>query len=147
MAQVSKYPIAQDVYKRIFEILFGTIVDMRTSKEVESFFNDFLSPTEKIMLAKRLSIAVLLGKGYTYQDIKKILRVSQTTVASVNIALKFVGQGYKKVVAKIIAGEKRDEFWQKLDDLLSETIPPKGRNWYYWRKERENEKWRRKKPF
>ena len=31
--------------------------------------------------------------------------------------------------------------------LLSEPIPPKGRNWYYWRKERENEKWRRKKPF
>lgn len=147
MPQVSKYPISQAVYNRIFEILFGTIADIKRPKEVEEFFADFLSPTERIMLAKRLSIAVLLTKGYSYTAIRKILRVSQTTVADINVFLKYVGKGYKKVVEKILKAEKQDEFWQKLDDLLSETIPPKGRNWYYWRKERENEKWRRQKPF
>jgi len=147
MPQVSKYPLAQAVYKRIFEILFETIADIKNPKEVEEFFADFLSPTERIMLAKRLSIAVLLTKGYSYAEVRKILRVSQTTVADINVFLKYAGQGYKKVVEKILRKEKQEEFWQKIDDVLSETIPPYGRNWYYWRKERQAKKWARRKPF
>lgn len=147
MPQVSKYPLAQNVYDRIFELLFGTIADIRRPSEVEDFFKDFLSPTERIMLAKRLSIAVLLAKGYSFTAIRKILRVSQTTIADVNLFLKYAGTGYKKVVNKILIAKKQDEFWQKLDDLLSDSVPPKGRNWYYWRKDRENEKWHHQKPF
>lgn len=147
MPQVSKYPLAQVVYNRIFEILFGTIADIKNPKEVEEFFADFLSPTERIMLAKRLSIAVLLAKGYSYTAIRKILRVSQTTIADVNVFLRYAGKGYKRVVERILAAEKQEEFWQKIDNVLSETIPPKGRNWFYWRKEREARKWARRKPF
>lgn len=147
MPQVSKYPIAQDVYNRIFEIFFKTLVGIKDTNEVKEFVEDFLTPTEQIMLAKRLAIAVLLFKKYDYRSIAKILRVSPTTIASVNIFLKYKGKGYRRVVKKILAVEKRDEFWNKLDDLLSDIVPPKGRNWYYWRKEREGVKRKRKKPF
>lgn len=147
MTQVSKYPISQAVYERIFEILFQSIVDLKSHQEVNDFFKDFLSETERVMLAKRLGIAVLLTKGYSFAEIRKILRVSQTTIADANAFLKYSNKGYKKVVHKILAAEKRDKFWQKVDDLLSETIPPKGRNWYYWRKEREERKRANRKPF
>lgn len=147
MPQVSKYPIATDVYNRIFEIFFKTIADVRLPTDVKEFFDDFLSPTEKIMLAKRLSIAVLLAKNYDYRAISKILRVSPATIAAVNVFYKYAGHGYKRVVEKILKGEKQEEFWNKLDDLLSETIPPRGRNWTYWRTEREALKRKRRKPF
>lgn len=147
MPQVSKYPIAQDVYNHIFEIFFQTIADVKNTYEVKEFLVDFLTPTEQIMLAKRLSIAVLLTKEYDYRSISKILRVSPTTIASVNMFLRYNGKGYKRIVQKILNSEKSEEFWNKLDDLLSETIPPKGRNWYYWRKERREIKRKRRKPF
>ncbi|MBI4999422.1 hypothetical protein HZB97_01475 [Candidatus Gottesmanbacteria bacterium] len=147
MPQVSKYPVSTDVYNRIFEILFNAIAEVKSPYDVREFFEDFLSPTERIMLAKRLAIAVLLAKNYDYRAISKILRVSPATIAAVNVFFRYAGQGYKKVVKRILNEEKQEEFWNKLDDLLSETIPPRGRNWTYWRQEREKMKRERRKPF
>lgn len=147
MAQVSKYPISQEVEKRIFEILSKTISDLRNSSDINDFLEDFLSPVEKIMLAKRLSIAVLLAKGYDYQQIRKTLRVSPSTIGGVAISLKYAGVGYKKVVEKILREEKIEEFWGKVDDVVSGTVPPYGKNWSYWNKERWRKKMVRRKVF
>lgn len=147
MPQVSKYPITQDVYNRIFEIFYQSLAEVRSTAEVKEFIEDFLTPTEQIMLAKRLSIAMLLAKEFDYRAISKILRVSPATIAAVAVFLKHRGKGYWKVVERILRTEKKEDFWQKLDDLLSETVPPKGVNWKYWRQEREAEKRRKKKPF
>lgn len=147
MAQVSKYPISKEVEKRIFEILLKTIADLRSAGEIDEFLQDFLSPVEKIMLAKRLSIAVLLAKGYDYAEIRKILRVSPPTIAQVAISLKYAGRGYKNVVERILREEKMGAFWQKVDDVIADLVPPKGRNWSYWRKERWIKKRARRKPF
>lgn len=147
MPQVSRYPVSTDVYNRIFEILFKAIADVKLPSDVREFFEDFLTPTERIMLAKRLAIAVLLAKNYDYKAISKILRVSPATIAAVNIFFRYAGEGYKKVVKRILNEEKQEKFWNKLDDLLSGTIPPYGRNWTYWRKKKEEIKRKRRKPF
>lgn len=150
MTQVSRYPIVKEVEERIFEVLTQVIADLKNSSEINDFLEDFLSPVEKIMLAKRLSIAVLLAKGYDYRQIQKILRVTPPTIASVNLSLKYTGKGYKRVVEKILAQERMAEFWQKIDDILGEIsglVPPKGRDWSYWRGKKEEEKRKRRKPF
>lgn len=150
MTQVSRYPIAKDVESRIFEVLTDVIAKLQNSSEINDFLEDFLSPVEKIMLAKRLSIAVLLAKGYDYRQIQSILRVTPPTVAAVNVSLKYTGKGYRKVVEKILAEEKMGEFWNKVDDILSEIsglVPPKGRDWSYWRKEKEEKKRSKRKMF
>lgn len=147
MSQVSKYPIAREVEERIFEIFSKTVADLRDRNEIEEFLCDFLSPVEKIMLAKRLSIAVLLSRGYGYNDIRKVLRVSPPTIAQVAISLKYAGKGYKRVVDKLLKEEKMEDFWQKIEDVIADLIPPKGHNWSYWRKERELNKRTRRKPF
>lgn len=147
MPQVSKYPLSAAVYDRIFEVLLKTISDLKSSKETDKFLDDFITPTEKIMFAKRLAIALLITKEYDFRSISKILRVSMTTVASVKLRLKYGDGGLRKAIDRIIREEKMEEFWQKVDDVLFGTIPPKGRNWKYWRKEREAKKRARKKPF
>lgn len=63
MTQVSRYPISKNVYDRCWEIFTKTLVGIRTSKDAEEIVSDLLTPTEKIMLVKRLSIALLLSKG------------------------------------------------------------------------------------
>ena len=145
MTQVSRYPIHKDVEKRMFEVFKSAISHLRDSEDIENFLDEFLSPVEKIMLAKRIAIAVLLSKGYTYPSIRQILRVTPPTIASVSLNLKYSGKGYKKVVEKIMRDEKIDEFWEKIEDLLAKIPPSKGSDWSYWRGEYERKKRERKK--
>lgn len=147
MAQVSKYPIHKDVEKRIFEIFKTTISSLKDQEEIEEFLEDFLSPVEKIMLAKRLSIAVFLAKGYSYPTIASILRVTPTTIATVSLSLKYSGKGYKKMVEKILRDEKTDAFWEKVEDLLSHIPDLKGSSWVYQRQEYQKKKRQRRKAF
>ncbi|MEK7450334.1 MAG: Trp family transcriptional regulator [Patescibacteria group bacterium] len=147
MTQISKYPIHKDVEKRMFEVLRETISHLTNAAEIEDFLTDFLSPVEKIMLAKRLSIAVLLHKGYRYETIAGILRVTPPTIATVSMLLKYSGKGYKKAVGKIAANEKINLFWEKVGDMLSKIPSSKGSDWAYQRKEYEKKKRARKKAF
>ena len=140
MAQISKYPIHKDVEKRIFEIFRHAISHLNSGEEIEDFLHDFLSPVEKIMLAKRLSIAVLLAKGYSYPAISGILRVTPGTIAGVSVNLKYAGRGYKKMVEKILRDEKADKFWEKIGDFLSHVPASKGSNWVYQKQQYEKEK-------
>lgn len=147
MTQVSKYPVSKAVEERIFEILFKVLAGMGEPKEVEQFLEDFLSPVEQIMLAKRLSIAVLLTKGYNYDEIRKVLRVSPPTISQVAISLKYAGEGYKEVVDKLIKEEKIKKFLQDAKDVILDRVPPKGVNWSHWRYKREQKKKAQRKAF
>ena len=147
MTQISKYPISAAVEKRIFEIFFGSIVHLNNTTDVSQFLDDFLTPTEKMMLAKRLAVAVLLTKGYEYREIRKTLRVSFPMIANVNIWLKYKGKGYQKVIEKILREEKIEEFWQKIDDVITNVVPPGHTNWSYWRSKKWQEKMEKAKPF
>ena len=137
MAQISKYPISKDVYERVFDVFLKTIVDLQTKKQVSDFFQEFLTPTERIMLAKRLAIGILLAKEYEYREICKILRVSTATIGTVALSYKY-GKNYKKVISKLLQDEKIEDFFLKagesIANLLSKT-GSKGGGWYYLKNE------------
>ncbi len=150
MTQVSRYPISKKVADRIFEVFLKTLVDIKSNKQANEFISDLLTPTEKIMLAKRLAIAFLLEKGYDYRTIQKIIRVSAPTITSVNNARKYGSEGYKRLVAKIIREEKLINFFEetveKLLSVPSELERGSGA-WSYLRKQVKNRKWKNKKVF
>jgi len=88
MPLVSKRLLNKRVEERVNELFHQTISYLNSKEDIEDFLDDFLSPVEKIMLAKRISIALLLAKGYTYNIICELLKVTPPTVASVNIKLR-----------------------------------------------------------
>lgn len=147
MSQISRYPIHKDVEKRMFEILRETISHLNNPEEIEDFLHDFLSPAEKIMLAKRLSIAALLSKGYGYGSIMEVLRVTPPTIANVSLLLKYSGKGYKKAVERISKEEKMNAFWEKIEDILAKVPHAKGSDWSYQRIKYEKKKKARRKAF
>ena len=102
MSQVSKYPLSKDIYDRIFEIFLKTLINVKDKNEGRNLLKDFFTPTERMMFAKRLGIALLLEKNYDYQTIRGILKVSSGTIASVNLARKYGNQGYNKFIEKIL---------------------------------------------
>jgi len=146
MSQVSRFPLYKDVEKRMFEIFQKVIASLQNNSEIEEFLHEFLSPVEKIMLAKRLSIAVLLEKGYNYEQIKGILRVTPTTIANVNTQIKYAGKGYKRIIENILRDEKITAFWHNVEDFLT-SVPPVRTDWSKWRTEVNKNKRLRKKGF
>lgn len=150
MAQVSKYPIRDDVAKRIFQIFIKTLIAVKKEEDAYDLMEDFFSPTEQIMLAKRLSIAFLLEKGYDYRSIRTILRVSSPTIASVNLSLKYKGKGYKNVINKILKEEEIRRFLEnsviKLLSLPAKS-PKGGGTWRYLKQELEKNKNKNRKAF
>lgn len=125
MSQLSKIPVRRDLEEQMFDLFSSTIIAMKDKEELDAFFSDLLSPIEKMMLAKRLSIALMLEKEYTYPMIGKTLRVTPTTIASVSMQLRYAGKGYKKIVERILADESFEDFWSTVEDVVESTVVTK----------------------
>ncbi len=149
MSKISKRILNKDIEERIFGIFWRTISQLQKPEEVKTFFKDLLSPSEQIMLAKRLAIAVLLSKSFTYSEIDDVLKVSRPTIMNVSLWLKHKGAGYKKAVETILKDEKKEEFLDKIEELLLNMEMPaalnssryqskqqRGRELYYRKKRR-----------
>lgn len=151
MAQVSKYPISKDVADRIFEVFLKSLVQLKNTRETQALTEDLFTPTERIMLAKRLAIAHLLLHGYEYREIHKLLRVSPTTIRMVRLALDYGKNGYKHILDKIEKEEKLEDFFDSIaEGLLSVPagIPKGGGGWRYLKEEvRISREKRANKPF
>ena len=148
MAQVSRYPLSQKTYERIFEILFESILKIKNKEEAEEFLGEFLTPTEKIMLAKRISIAVLLTKDYDYRAIIKTLHVSFPTIAGVSASIKYAGGGYRKVVEKLLKEERvRDILLSVVEGIATVgAVGGKGSG-DWWQLKRSIQKKKLARPF
>lgn len=102
MAKVSKNLMTKDVELVIWKTLLEVLREARTNETVEILLNDLLTPSEKIMLSKRLAIAYLLGEGKTYAEISKKLKVSFATIGSVKSAKLRGGKGYLTLIQGLI---------------------------------------------
>ena len=100
MPQISKRKLHKNIATEINETFWEAISQLRSKSEIQSFLNDLLSPIERQMLSKRLAIACLLSRGYSYQSTQEIIKVSFPTIAKVSITLNN-NLGYKTTINKI----------------------------------------------
>jgi len=147
VTQVSKRYLSPNIQERMFEIFVNAISKAKYKSDVDGFLMDLLSPTERIMLAKRLAIAYLLvKKDWTHREISRILKVSLATIQRVSLVLNVQGNGYRKIVNSLLKDEQIENFMNKIADAIT-VIPPGGANWKQWRKERGAEKRSHRKAF
>lgn len=150
MSQISKYPISKNIADRIFELFLSTFTHLKNKQEADQFISDLLTPTEKIMLSKRLAISFLLERNYDYRTIQETLKVSTGTITSVNMARKLGSEGYKKVISKIMKKEALVKILEgSVIKLLS--VPAgleKGSGtWTYLKAQAKKNKFKNKKAF
>lgn len=124
MTKVSRLPLRTDVWDRIFNLFVGTLADQKDKGKLSKFIDDFFSPTEKIMFAKRLAAAVLLSKGHDYTSIRNILRVSPPTIAKLSLKIQYGGEGLKPVIEDIFKKEANQILWKEVENLFD--IPTKA---------------------
>lgn len=120
MPHISKRFLDKGEFSYIHKQLYSVIKELARTGKARVIFNELLTKTEKIMLAKRLAIIIMLDKGESSYSIEKILKVSTSTVGRM---LVFYEQGLYLELLKEI--KIINSFWTKLEKVL----PPRvGRN-------------------
>ncbi len=83
--------LPQNIPPKIRKELLKEFYDFISSldrKEAEDFFNDFLTPSEKIILARRLQVVKMLLQGHKQNKVRKKLGVGVSTVQFVQKWIK-----------------------------------------------------------
>lgn len=120
MPHVSKNKLDQKTLYQISERLFSAIKHLKHEREVSQFFNDLLTKTERIMLAKRLAIVVMLEAHYPFKIISKALRVSEATVSNMRDRFDRGGDGYRLVFRRL----EREKFWRDFFKSIEKILQP-----------------------
>ncbi len=121
---VSRFKLRPEVWDRIFNLFSESLLSIKNKEKFDIFLNDFLSPTEKIMLAKRFALAVLLAKGNSYEEIKRILHVTTATIAKMNLHIKYGEKGTNEVVGNVLKRDSARIIWEEIQSMFN--IPIKG---------------------
>ena len=101
MAKFSKhFKLSFKEQEELLTDLCEAFLSLRNPSEAVQFLTDLLSRQEAMMLAKRIKIAKFLIKGMTYDEIKRILKVSHGTIAKVGEWLLNSGEGYKLITER-----------------------------------------------
>ncbi len=106
MSHVSKRKLDKLNEKKLAESLDLVMAKISNNSEMEDFLDSLLTKTERIMLAKRLAIVVLLKEDIPQSNIASTLKVTQATVSRMQLFLEAKGDGGYNIALKKLENEK-----------------------------------------
>ena len=124
MTQVSRFRLKPEVENKISDLFSEVLLSFKKKGDLTGFLDDFFSPTEKIVSAKRLAVAVLLTKGNDYASIVRSLRVTPPTISKMSLKIKYGNGSVKKISEKIVNSDLGMAILQELLSILD--VPIKG---------------------
>ena len=84
MPHISPKKLNEKTYNEIYRILIETATSKDVPKKLhKDFFNELLTPTEKIMLGKRIAAVDLLSRGASPYKSGRLLGLSETTTSKI----------------------------------------------------------------
>ncbi len=140
MAQISKYEIKERVLDRLQCLFFDVVAKQNSKNTFLALLDELLSPTEKIMLSKRIGIIYLLEKGVAIDRICKALHMSTSTVAQYILRFRHKKSLINQIIKSVIQKEKIKNV---VTDVFAELfIQPGIRKGHYrlkyeWEKEKK----------
>lgn len=117
MAKVRACDVDKKERYRIIGELFELVVNLRTKQEVVVFLVGLFTRSEALMIARRIKIAKMLVNQEGYDAIRKKLKVSYQTVATVE---RWLQREEKRdlIVKKIKELDKGSKAYKKSGSLL-----------------------------
>ena len=113
--QVSSKSLSKKKEAEVFARLHFLLADARHPDEITQFLSSFLTETEHLVLAKRLTIYYLLDKGQSYTQIKNELQVSSATISTVSENMK--NSTIQSVINRIRIIERANNWYQQIKKL------------------------------
>lgn len=93
--------------------MFEVISRIDEEESFSEIINELLSPTEKIMVAKRIAIIYLLMKKIDYYNISKVIKVASATIAKFHSIMQEKG-AVKNSLKGLVRNEKIKDFFEEL---------------------------------
>lgn len=127
MVRISKNPLSRETQREVMQAFIQTLARINDDSILKRFLDDLLTPTEKIMLAKRLMAAVLLQRGYSYGAVCSVLKMSKGTVNTIQRELIKSGEGYRRIFDLFFRESKGKRIMDAIERFLDAiTLPMKG---------------------
>jgi uncharacterized protein YerC len=105
MPHVSRNKLTKTVENQLTTTLELVLARIAKEEEMKDFLLSLLTPTERIMLAKRLAIIILLKEGLPESHIADALHVTRITVSRMQLFLEARGKGYE-IALQVLQNEK-----------------------------------------
>lgn len=143
MAQISRYEVKERVLDRLQCLFFDVVAKQNSKNNFLAILDELLSPTEKIMLSKRIGIIYLLEKGVALDRICKVLHMSTSTVAQYILRFRHKKSLINQIVKNVIQREKiKGVIEDVFEELFIQPGIKKGHHYlkYNWDKEKERRK-------
>src|SRR3989344_584455 len=105
MPHVSRYKLTPSTEQELIKTLELVLTKISKEEDLSDFLLALLTPTERIMLAKRLAIIILLKEGLTESSIASALHVTRITVSRLQFFQEARGKGYD-IALEILKKEK-----------------------------------------
>ena len=100
MPHVSKIKLDKRLETQLFNSL-ETALGKLSKEETKAFLLSLISPTERLMLAKRLAVVILLKEDVPIGTIASTLHVTKETVGRIHLQSQVRGDGYNIVFNKL----------------------------------------------
>ncbi|MBI2420796.1 MAG: hypothetical protein HYV38_01800 [Candidatus Levybacteria bacterium] len=125
MPHVSRRKLDKNSEVKLLEAL-ESVLGRLSKIESREFLFSLLSPTERLMLAKRLGIIVLLSEKVPHSSIASALNVTRETVSRVKLNRELRGEGYDLALEKLAQEKMNKEFRNFLLKLAGYSIRAAG---------------------
>ena len=103
MARIAKRKLSHDHLTQLYDQLHSTLGALN-KKQTNLFMTELLGPEEKIMLAKRLAVIVMLNENYSLYRTANTLSISSATARTIKLKLK--QNKYKHLVTMLTKNKK-----------------------------------------
>ena len=137
MVHLSKRYFEKEKLKKLYQLFFEIVSRSTTKDNFLLIVSDILSPSEQVMVAKRIAIIYLLTKGLNQTDISEYMKVSRATVAK--YALLFYDKETKTIqmIKSLITKGKVLGF---IEDMFAELFIQPDLKIGHWQMKREHER-------
>lgn len=123
MVRVSKRFVPQEVMMKLYNLVFQVVSHSTGKERFFNIFEDIFSPTEKMMIAKRVAIIYLLIKGIEQKIIADKIKVSTATVSKYAILFHKQNSPLTQLLQYMIKKEKVLDF---LEDIFADIFIQPG---------------------
>jgi len=94
MPRASRQFLDNSVWGQINET-FIEVISHHKQAELKKFLAEFLTSEERVMLAKRLTLYIMLLSDYSDAEIKEVLKMSYETIRTTRILLENKSQKFR----------------------------------------------------
>mgnify|MGYP001580136124 CR=1 FL=1 len=120
MTQISRFKLKEETLEKLYSLMFE-VLGKKSKNEFLLIMNDLVSPTEKIMISKRIAVIYLLTKNIDQRTIAHTMKVSLSTISKYALLVKV-----SNVLPNALSNLIRNEGIRLLISEIFVTLFPPG---------------------